>query len=71
MLFSGWWRCAGTREFDYNLDGLAHYGLIPDMLQDAANRLKARLEPDGLAALFQSAEGYIQVWESIWRTRPR
>ena len=25
------------RDFDYNLDGLAHYGLLPDMLQDLRN----------------------------------
>ena len=25
------------RDFDYNLDGLAHYGMLPDMLQDLKN----------------------------------
>ena len=27
------------REFDYNLDGLAHYGMLPDLLQDLKNVL--------------------------------
>ncbi len=26
-----------TRDFDYNLDGLSHYGMLPDMLQDLKN----------------------------------
>ena len=24
-------------DFDFNLDGLAHYGLLPDLIQDAKN----------------------------------
>ena len=26
------------RDFDYNLDGLSHYGMLPDMLQDLKKR---------------------------------
>ena len=29
----------GSRRFDYNIDGVAHYGLIPDMLADVRNTL--------------------------------
>jgi hypothetical protein len=52
-------RCTAgpLRDFDYNLDGLAHYGMLPDMLQDLKN-LGLPLE-----GLFRSAEGYIRVWE--------
>jgi hypothetical protein len=52
-------RCTAgpIRDFDINLDGLAHYGMLPDMLQDLKN---VRLSLDGF---FRSAEAYIRVWE--------
>ena len=49
-----------VREFDYNLDGLAHYGMLPDLLQDLKNVL---LPPGLLDRMFGSAEEYLQVWE--------
>ena len=48
------------RDFDYNLDGLAHYGMLPDMLQDLKN---VHLPLATLTQFFASAERYIQVWE--------
>lgn len=48
------------RDFDYNLDGLAHYGMLPDMLQDMKN---VGLPAARFTAFFASAERYIQVWE--------
>jgi hypothetical protein len=48
------------RDFDYNLDGLAHYGMLPDMLQDLRN---VGLAPAVIGSLFRSAEHYIDVWE--------
>jgi hypothetical protein len=48
------------RDFDYNLDGLAHYGLLPDMLQDLRN---VGLSAGAMSALFGSAEQYVGVWE--------
>ncbi len=52
---------AGTQKtWDYNKDGLAHYGLLPDMIADL-NRIgvsQSTLDP-----LLNSAEGYIQLWE--------
>lgn len=54
-------RCrTGSREWDFNLEGLAHYGLIPDFLQDCKN---VGLTPQQLKVLFSSAEDYIQMWE--------
>lgn len=50
----------GVRKFDYNKDGLAHYGLIPDFLRDVANVLDGE---DRLTALFRSAERFIHMWE--------
>ena len=49
------------RDFDYNLDGLAHYGMFPDMFQDLKN---VGFPPTEMAALFGSAEKYISVWEA-------
>jgi microsomal dipeptidase-like Zn-dependent dipeptidase len=53
---------AGTRrEFDINLDGMAHYGMLPDFLQDLKN---IGLTGEDLAPLFRSAYDYIQMWET-------
>ncbi|MCW5890609.1 MAG: membrane dipeptidase [bacterium] len=50
----------GQRTFDYNVDGLAHIGLLPDMVED----LKVMGVPEQYTtALFQSAEAFIHVWE--------
>ena len=63
--------CGGNREFDFNLDGLAHYGLIPDLLQDVSNQLRAQKTGDvrDLRALFRGAEDYILMWEKTWKKR--
>ncbi len=50
----------GNRYWDFNTDGMAHYGLMPDFLQDLRN---IGLGPDKLTTLFRSAEDYIQMWE--------
>jgi microsomal dipeptidase-like Zn-dependent dipeptidase len=52
----------GQRSYDVNTDGLAHYGLVPDMLQDLKN-LGVDLGP-----LFSSAEGYLRMWEQAWES---
>jgi len=49
----------GQRRFDYNADGVAHYGLIPELLADV------RRQPEGRRAmktLFRSAEAYLRTW---------
>jgi microsomal dipeptidase-like Zn-dependent dipeptidase len=48
------------RRFDYNVDGLAHFGMVPDLLQDLKN---LRLPRSDLEALFDSADGYLRMWE--------
>ncbi len=50
----------GQRRFDFNTDGLAHVGMLPDFIQDL--RLLLRNDDD-LKPLFRSAEGYIRMWE--------
>jgi microsomal dipeptidase-like Zn-dependent dipeptidase len=62
-------RCkAGPRrDFDINIDGMAHYGLLPDMLQDMRN---AGVAIEDFAPLFRGAEDYVQMWEKCeQRTR--
>jgi hypothetical protein len=56
------------RDFDVNIDGVAHYGLLPDFLQDVKN---VGLTNEDLAPLFRSAEDYIQVWEKCERLSQR
>ena len=52
----------GGRTFDFNFDGLAHIGLLPDLLAD----LKVvGLSEEELDPIFNSAETYIRMWERI------
>ncbi len=50
----------GDRVFDVNVDGVAHYGMVPDALQDLRNIGAPELD---LQTLLYSAEDYIQMWE--------
>jgi microsomal dipeptidase-like Zn-dependent dipeptidase len=50
---------AGNRDFDINIDGVAHYGMLPDLFQDLKN---VGLTDNDLVPLFRSAEDYIQMW---------
>jgi microsomal dipeptidase-like Zn-dependent dipeptidase len=47
------------RDFDINLDGMAHYGMLPDLLQDIRNQ---GLAVEDFAPLFRSAHDYVEVW---------
>jgi microsomal dipeptidase-like Zn-dependent dipeptidase len=50
----------GERTFDINTDGVAHYGLLPDLLA------LTKQQPRGAEAvddLFGSAEAYLRMWE--------
>jgi hypothetical protein len=50
----------GQRTFDLNRDGVAHYGLMPDLLADTQHA------PGGsraLSLLFSSAEAYLEMWQ--------
>jgi hypothetical protein len=53
---------SGQRTFDINTDGVAHYGLYPDWLQDVKNVAG----PDGdqlIEDMSRGAEAYLQMWE--------
>ena len=51
-----------TRTFDFNKDGMAHIGLLPDFIADLKN---VGLTDEDLKPLFRSAETYILMWERI------
>jgi microsomal dipeptidase-like Zn-dependent dipeptidase len=46
--------------FDFNTDGFAHIGMLPDMIADFE---AMGMSPDEIDPLFLSAEGYIRLWE--------
>jgi len=50
----------GERTVDFNLEGMVHIGLVPELIEDARHLgvTDADLEP-----LFRSAEGYLRMWE--------
>ena len=50
----------GNRDWDFNTDGMAHYGLMPDFLQDLRN---VGMTPGNLTPLLRSAEDYLRMWE--------
>jgi hypothetical protein len=50
----------GERSFDLNTDGVAHYGLLADLLADT--RPQRRGAP-ALGVLFRSADAYVRMWE--------
>lgn len=49
-----------NRVIDFNTEGLAHVGLLPELIEDA-RRTGATAED--LEPLFRSAEGYLRMWE--------
>lgn len=50
---------SGNRTFDLNRDGMAHYGLLADQVQD----FRERAGTEVYEAIMNSAEGYLQMWE--------
>jgi hypothetical protein len=50
---------SGGRTFDLNTDGVAHYGLIPDLLAD----MQQHGGGPAVRSQFRSAEAYLQMWE--------
>jgi microsomal dipeptidase-like Zn-dependent dipeptidase len=50
----------GTRSFDLNRDGVAQYGLVPDLLADMQRTSAGRR---ALPLLFNSAQAYVDTWQ--------
>jgi DNA gyrase inhibitor GyrI len=53
----------GGRTWDTEIDGSAHFGLIPDFVEEI------RLEggEEAVTAFYNSAEAYIQLWEKVYK----
>ncbi|WP_146087404.1 amidohydrolase family protein [Thermomonospora echinospora] len=49
----------GTRAWDVNIEGVAHYGLVPDWMKDIHNIGGDEIIDD----LARGAEAYLQMWE--------
>ena len=56
----------GTRTFDLNTDGVAHYGLMADLLADTERGVR---RPPGAVAAVQLGRGYLEMWERAVRHR--
>jgi microsomal dipeptidase-like Zn-dependent dipeptidase len=54
----------GERTFDYNADGVAHYGLLPDLLADMARTPRGARATD---LLLRSAQSYLDMWSAAER----
>ncbi|MGH2953515.1 MAG: hypothetical protein ACRDK9_05770 [Solirubrobacterales bacterium] len=50
---------SGERVFDINVDGVAHFGLYPDWVEDLRMQAGKRIVRD----LSRGAEAYLQMWE--------
>jgi hypothetical protein len=50
---------SGTRVYDVNIDGVAHYGLFPDYIEDLRMIAGDQIVDD----MANGAEAYLQMWE--------
>jgi len=57
----------GAKEWNYNAEGVAHYGLMPDFLVD----LNGRGGSAELDVLFDGAEAFAKMWERADAVRDR
>ena len=57
---------SGERTYDVNTDGVAHYGLYPDWIQD----LKMQAGQDIVTDLSRGPEAYLQMWERAYGIAP-
>ncbi|HEV7721630.1 MAG TPA: hypothetical protein VGO60_10110 [Iamia sp.] len=58
---------SGSRVWDVNLDGAAHYGLFPDWIED----LRVIAGPQIVADMANGAEAYLQMWAKAERSAAR
>lgn len=57
-------QCTGERRFDFNDMGMAHYGLLPDLIADLEN---VNVPREDIDMLFRSAEDYVRMWRQAER----
>jgi hypothetical protein len=60
---------SGERVYDINVDGVSHYGLYPDWIEDL--RKVAGADGDKIVAdMARGAEAYLQTWERAYGIEP-
>ncbi|HEX9642721.1 MAG TPA: hypothetical protein VGC11_01820, partial [Acidimicrobiia bacterium] len=61
---------SGERRFDVNTDGVAHYGLYPDWMEDL--RLQMQAGEELLEDMARGAEAYLRLWDAAdsWTPLP-
>jgi hypothetical protein len=52
----------GSRVYDFQKDGLAHYGMLADFMQALSERTDMHPQP-ALDAIYHSAEDVVEMWE--------
>jgi len=52
----------GNKTWDFNIDGMAHYGLLPDFM---ASVERAGMTATEKATFYSSAERFAQMWEKV------
>lgn len=52
------------KQWDINFEGVAHYGMVPDFLQDLAN---VGLNARDMSPIFQSSEDFARMWTRCLR----
>jgi microsomal dipeptidase-like Zn-dependent dipeptidase len=57
----------GKRSYDLNVDGLAHYGMVPDFLVDIALQSGGW---DAVAPMFRSAQAVLTTWQTCLDRSP-
>ena len=57
---------SGSRVYDINKDGVAHWGLYPDWIQD----LKMLAGQDIVTDMARGPESYLQMWERAYGVQP-
>lgn len=57
---------SGERVYDINEDGVAHYGLYPDWIED----LRKQAGDDIVKDLARGSESYLQMWERAYGIKP-
>ncbi len=59
---------SGDRTFDFNTDGFAHYGMLPDLIEDFKALGKTDKE---IETWYRGAEAYLRTWENAISAQKR
>ena len=55
---------SGTRVYDIGRDGVAHYGLYPDWIEDA-RKVAGSDSATLMREMGRGAEAYLQMWQRV------